>query len=152
MSIFINILITIMTFFSMEGVAWFTHKYLMHGPLWMLHHDHHRREDGQVLERNDFFFVLFATPAILLLLLGLQGGWSDYRIWVSAGITLYGVAYFLVHDVFIHQRFKFLRNARHPYFKAIRRAHKTHHKQLGKEGGSCFGMLLVPYRFLKEVK
>lgn len=152
MNLFIDLGIMLLTFFTMEVVAWLTHKYLMHGPLWMLHRDHHRREDGQVLERNDSFFVIFATPAIILFLFGLQEGWSDYRIWIAIGITVYGAAYFLVHDVFIHQRFKFLRNARHPYFKAIRRAHKTHHKQLGKEGGSCFGMLLVPFKYLKEAK
>lgn len=152
MSLLINLGIVALTFLGMEGVAWFTHKFLMHGPLWMLHRDHHRRDDGQILERNDSFFVIFATPAIVLFLFGLQGGWNDYRIWIAVGITLYGAAYFLVHDVFIHQRFKFLRNSQHPYFKAIRRAHKVHHKQLGKEGGSCFGMLLVPYKYLKDSK
>ena len=150
MNLLFNIGLLFSTFFFMEGVAWFTHKYIMHGPLWSLHRDHHKRDDGQIIERNDSFFVFFATPAILLFAFGLQGGWMDYRIWIALGITLYGATYFVVHDVFIHQRFKFLRNTQHPYFKAIRRAHKMHHKVLGKEGGSCFGMLLVPFKFLKE--
>jgi beta-carotene 3-hydroxylase len=63
---------------------------------------------------------------------------------------MYGFAYFLVHDVFIHQRFRFLRNTNNRYFKAIRRAHKVHHKYLTKEDGECFGMLLVPFKFLKS--
>jgi len=138
------------SFMVMEFIAWFTHKYIMHGPLWSLHRDHHRRDDGQIVERNDSFFVFFAVPAIVLFLFGIKGGWMDYRIWIASGITLYGATYFTVHDIFIHQRFKLFRNSNHPYFKAIRRAHKVHHKQLGREGGSCFGMLIVPFKYLKE--
>ena len=33
----INISITIATFLFMEFVAWFTHKYVMHGFLWEIH-------------------------------------------------------------------------------------------------------------------
>jgi beta-carotene 3-hydroxylase len=45
------------------------------------------------------------------------------------------IAYFLVHEVFIHQRFKWFRNSDNVYFRAIRRAHKVHHKHMGKEQG-----------------
>ena len=69
---------------------------------------------------------------------------------VGFGIAAYGLAYFLIHDVYIHRRFKWLRDIEHPYFYAIRRAHKIHHKHLGKEHGECFGMLLVPIRFYIE--
>ena len=62
--------------------------------------------------------------------------------WIGLGITLYGAAYFLVHDIFIHQRFESLRRTDNWYFRAIRKAHKVHHKHLGKEEGECFGMLL----------
>ena len=62
-------------------------------------------------------------------------------------VAAYGLAYFLIHDVYIHRRFKWLRDIEHPYFYAIRRAHKMHHKHLGKAHGECFGMLLVPIRF-----
>jgi beta-carotene 3-hydroxylase len=51
------------------------------------------------------------------------------------GILAYGIAYFLVHEVFIHQRFKWFRNSDNVYFRAIRRAHKVHHKHMGKEQG-----------------
>jgi beta-carotene 3-hydroxylase len=43
---------------------------------------------------------------------------------------------FFVHEVFIHQRFKWFRNSDNVYFRAIRRAHKVHHKHMGKEQGS----------------
>ena len=60
---------------------------------------------------------------------------------------------FLVHDIFIHQRIKWWRNTDNFYLRAIRRAHKVHHKKMDKENGKCFGMLLVPMQyFLDELK
>lgn len=138
------------SFLLMELVAWATHKYIMHGLLWRLHRDHHQRDHGHRLERNDAFFVLFAAPSVLLFLLGAQRGPQAPWTWIGLGILLYGTAYFLVHEVFIHQRIKGLRRTGNPYFLALRRAHKAHHKHLGKEGGECFGMLLVPLRFFRE--
>jgi beta-carotene 3-hydroxylase len=73
-------------------------------------------------------------------------------VWIVFGIAAYGFAYFLVHDVYIHRRFKWLRDIDHPYFYAIRKAHKVHHKHTGKEHGECFGMLIVPPKFYKEAK
>ena len=37
-----------------------------------------------------------------------------------------------------------------PYFKGLIRAHKAHHKHLGKEDGECFGLLYVPKKFFKQ--
>lgn len=147
-TVLIPILCIVGAFMAMEGVAWFTHKYLMHGMLWFLHKDHHKNEKEGFLEHNDFFFLIFALPGILALYFGKENGY-DYLFWIGLGITLYGLAYFLVHDIFIHQRFKLFRKADNPYFKAIRRAHKIHHKHLDKEEGECFGMLWVPRKYLK---
>ena len=133
--LYFNILIVIITFFGMEGVAWLTHRYVMHGFLWNLHSDHHKKEVTGFFEKNDYFFVIFAVPGML-----------------GLGITIYGIAYFFVHDIFIHQRFKIFRNANQLYFRAIRRGHKMHHKHLGKEEGECFGMLWVPYKYFKEAR
>lgn len=142
----INILIVLAAFLMMEAVAWFTHKYIMHGLLWNLHKDHHRKESPGFFEHNDFFFLIFAIPGIIALYLGSQNGFN-FLFWIGLGITLYGFAYFFVHDIFIHQRFKLLRNTDNPYFKALRRAHKMHHKHLDKEEGECFGMLWVPMKY-----
>ena len=144
-------IVLIMTFFFMEGVAWFTHKYLMHGVLWILHKDHHTHENKGFIEKNDSFFLIFATPGILCTLLGSVFG-SDISFAIGIGITLYGLCYFLVHDVFIHQRIKWFRKSNNRYFKGIRRAHYMHHKHRGKEDGECFGMLWVPFKYLKIVK
>lgn len=149
--ILINISIVIVTFLAMESVAWLAHKYLMHGLFWFLHSDHHQRDDQNFFEKNDYFFLIFATPGIVCLYLGIYES-VPYILWVGLGITIYGFAYFLIHDVFIHQRFKWLRNSDALYFKAIRRAHKMHHKHLTKQDGECFGMLWVPLRYFKEVK
>ena len=145
----INILIVIVSFFCMEGVAWLTHKYVMHGLLWRLHKDHHKKESAGFFEDNDFFFLIFALPGIAGLFFGMQLEYN-FLFWIGLGITFYGLAYFLVHDVFIHQRFKVLRNIDNDYFKAIRRAHKIHHKHLGKEEGECFGMLWVPFKYFQK--
>lgn len=151
MKMLIDILIVLAAFLTMEAVAWFTHKYIMHGLLWRLHKDHHRKESSGFFEHNDFFFLIFALPGILALYLGSRND-LNYLFWIGLGITLYGFAYFLVHDIFIHQRFKFLRNTNNSYFKALRRAHKMHHKHLGKEDGECFGMLWVPRKYFNTKK
>jgi hypothetical protein len=62
----------------------------------------------------------------------------------------YRIAYFLVHDIFIHQRFKMFRNANNWYARGIRRAHKIHHKHLGKDKGECYGMLVPPLKYFKK--
>lgn len=144
-----NFLIFILVFFSMEAVAWFAHKYIMHGFLWHLHEDHHRRDDGSFFEKNDYFFIIFAVPGIALLALGIYGGMA-WALASGLGITVYGFAYFLVHDVFIHRRFKVLQKSKSRYLTGIRKAHKVHHKKLTKEGGECFGMLLVPFRYFRR--
>ena len=150
-TILLDILIVVAAFLLMEGMAWFTHKYVMHGLLWTLHRDHHKKESSGFFEHNDFFFLIFALPGILCLYVGRENGYN-FLFWIGLGITLYGFAYFLVHDVFIHQRFKVLKKIDTPYFKAIRRAHKMHHKHLGKEDGECFGMLWVPMQYFREQK
>ena len=137
-------------FFGMEAVAWTAHKYLMHGPLWMLHADHHIKGEEGFFERNDSFFLIFATPGIGLLYAGMTQGFDLWYFWGGLGITVYGFCYFVIHDIFIHQRFKWLRNANTVYFRAIRRAHKIHHKRLTKEDGECFGMLWVPIKYFRE--
>ena len=145
-TILINSAIVIAAFIGMEAVAWLAHKYIMHGILWIFHKDHHKKESEGFIEHNDFFFLLFATPGIATLFFGMKNDYN-YLFWIGTGITLYGLAYFIIHDIFIHQRFKMLRNSDNRYFKAIRRAHKIHHKHLTKEDGECFGMLWVPFKY-----
>ncbi|UZJ65484.1 sterol desaturase family protein [Sphingobacterium sp. KU25419] len=143
-----NIFIVLATFFLMEGATWLIHKYVMHGFLWLLHKDHHDHSTEGNLEKNDYFFIIFAIPAIILMYIGSQQGFS-YIFYIGLGVTCYGLAYFFVHDIFIHQRISFLSNTKNPYLLAIRRAHKQHHKHLGREQGECFGFLWVPVKYFK---
>lgn len=147
--VFFDILIMLAAFVSMEGVAWFTHKYIMHGMLWFLHKDHHKKESHGFFEHNDFFFLIFALPGIAALYFGVQAGYN-FLFWIGLGITFYGFAYFFVHDIFIHQRFKLFRKTDNAYFKAIRRGHKMHHKHLTKDDGESFGMLWVPLKYFTK--
>ena len=146
----LQIMMLMAAFLGMELVAWGTHKYIMHGPLWFFHQDHHTPANAGFFEKNDFFFLLFALPGILLIYFGWRVGWDSLMLWSGFGITLYGLTYFLVHDIFIHQRFRLFRKTDNFYFKAIRRAHKVHHKHLTKENGECFGMLWVPFKYLRQ--
>lgn len=143
-----NFLIVITTFFVMEGITWLIHKYVMHGFLWSLHRDHHDHSNEGKMERNDYFFVIFAVPTIAMMYYGTINNFNAL-FYIAIGITLYGMAYFFVHDIFIHQRFKILKNTKNPYLLAIRRGHKQHHKHTGKEHGECFGFLWVPVKYFK---
>ncbi|MFD0963995.1 beta-carotene hydroxylase [Pseudofulvibacter geojedonensis] len=144
-------IITFSTFAIMEGITWCTHKYIMHGLGWYLHEDHHQPGYNHVFEKNDAFFVVFAIPSILLFYFGIRPE-LNYLFFIALGILFYGIAYFLVHDVLIHRRFKWFDKTNNRYFRAARKAHKIHHKHLGKEDGECFGMLFFPYKYYKEAK
>jgi beta-carotene 3-hydroxylase len=152
MSAWTILILVLGTAFLMEFVAWATHKYVMHGFLWTLHADHHKKDHYGFLERNDAFFLIFAIPSMALFVVGSLTGLHTPWLWIGLGILIYGILYFLVHEVFIHQRIKWFRTTNNPYLLAIRRAHKVHHKHLGKEGGECFGMLIVPWKYYREAR
>ena len=149
MEILTNVLIVLGTFILMEGVAWSAHKYVMHGFMWWFHHDHHNHQPG-FFEKNDAVFLIFAIPSAYFFLSGTLN--SDFRFFIGLGILLYGIAYVIVHDIFIHQRVKWLRRTENAYFTAIRKAHLVHHKHLGPEDGECFGMLLAPPKYYREAR
>jgi beta-carotene 3-hydroxylase len=138
----------LLTFTGMEFMAWFSHKYIMHGLLWIWHKDHHKKDHDSWFERNDLLFFFYA-----LISGGCVVAWGELNFWpglpIGLGIFAYGFTYFMVHDIFIHQRFKWFRNANSRYAKGVRRAHKIHHKNIHKQGGECFGMLWVPLKYFR---
>ena len=109
------ILITVITYAGMEGVTWFVHKYVMHGFLWVLHEDHHQPRYQHVFEKNDAFFVIGAIPSIALFYFGVNPE-LNYKFFIGLGILFYGITYFMVHDVLIHQRFKWFKNTWWPKY------------------------------------
>ena len=86
MSWLINTGIVVATFFFMEFMAWFTHKYVMHGFLWMLHRDHHEPHN-HVFERNDAFFLIFAIPSWLCIMFGMMNG-NDFNGFIYLSTTI----------------------------------------------------------------
>ena len=141
--------ITVLTFLVMECVTWFTHKYVMHGFLWVLHKDHHQPSYNSIFEKNDTFFLVFAIPSVMLFYHGTFPA-LNYLFFIGLGILFYGIAYFLVHDVFIHQRFKWFKKTKSQYLLSLRKGHKVHHKYLDKYDGESFGMLIVPFKYFRE--
>jgi beta-carotene 3-hydroxylase len=145
MSWFIAFLLVLGGFLFMEFVAWFTHKYVMHGFLWVLHKDHHIR-DGRRFEWNDMFAVIFATPAFLFVYTGALAGF-DWKFFLGIGITLYGLAYFIFHDVLVHGRMPFLKKLTNRYLRATINAHLDHHKPRAYYN---YGFLIAPLKYYKE--
>jgi len=133
----------------MEAVAWFTHKYVMHGILWSLHEDHHVKGlRKKLFEKNDLFGVFFALISMGLIIHGAQG--FKYTFFLGLGAAAYGVAYVLFHDIFVHRRVDILKTSRIPYLNTLRRAHHTHHLVITKEGAKLFGFFFVSPRYLRD--
>ena len=148
-----SVLIILITFIAMEFVAWFTHKFVMHGFLWDWHEDHHLpkyKKEG-FFEKNDLFFLVFAVPSAACYFLGSFVAPLHFLLFVGIGISIYGLVYFLIHDVYIHQRFDWFKQLDGWYSKAILRAHGRHHARQTKEDCESFGLLLPhPRYFLRK--
>ncbi len=142
------ILLILIAFGFMEFVAWSNHKYVMHGFLWSLHKDHHLTDIAgkPVLQKNDLFFLIYAIPAILLIILGLS--WENpYMIAIGAGITLYGITYFFIHDVVYHKRLPIFRKLTNRYISAIVKAHDAHHKPRNVSDFNNYGLLVFHKKY-----
>lgn len=149
MEIFLNALIVIGTFLFMEGVAWFTHKYIMHGFLWIWHRSHHEPRKGR-FERNDLFAVVFSIPSIGLFIVTPYITDTFYPYSIAIGVLLYGIFYFLFHDVIVHQRLRFPANTKKGYLGRLIRAHYHHHKKHTKENCESFGFLFAKKKYSEE--
>lgn len=151
----VNLSLIVLAFVFMEFMAWFTHKYIMHGVLWSWHADHHNPKDLKkgFFEKNDRFFLVFAIPSALCYLLGSFVPDLRFLLFIGIGISIYGLCYFLVHDVYIHKRFSWFKHLDHPYSKAVLKAHGAHHAKQTKEDCESFGMLFVhPKYYTKKEK
>jgi beta-carotene 3-hydroxylase len=156
MAVLLALAIVLATVLAMEGVAWASHKYIMHGFGWAWHRDHHEPHD-KLLEKNDLFGLVGAALSIAMFalgsewVLGARAWWP--ATWIGLGILIYGIIYTLVHDGLVHQRY-FRWVPRSGYAKRIVQAHKLHHATVGKEGGVSFGFVLArdPARLKAELK
>lgn len=145
MSTLSALIIVLATVIAMEGVAWSSHKYIMHGFGWGWHRDHHERHD-RMLEKNDLYAVVGAGMSISMFAIGsplVRGAdaWAP-GTWIGIGILVYGIIYTLVHDGLVHQRY-FRWVPRRGYAKRLVQAHNLHHATEGKEGGVSFGFVFA---------
>ena len=156
MAALLPLLIVLATMLAMEGVAWASHKYVMHGFGWAWHRDHHEPHDG-FLEKNDRFALVGAALSIGMFAIGsplIMGGdawWPG--TWIGLGVLFYGVIYTAVHDGLVHQRW-FRWVPKRGYAKRLVQAHKLHHATIGKEGGVSFGFVFArdPARLKAELR
>ncbi|MCX7677360.1 MAG: beta-carotene hydroxylase, partial [Alteraurantiacibacter sp.] len=63
------VLIVLASALAMEGVAWASHKYIMHGWGWGWHRDHHEPH-SKTFEKNDLYGVVGALMSISMFALG----------------------------------------------------------------------------------
>jgi beta-carotene 3-hydroxylase len=138
-------LVVFVTVVAMEGVAWASHKYVMHGFGWAWHRDHHERHEG-FLEKNDLYALVGAAMSISMFAVGspmiLGARAWPVGTWVGLGILVYGVIYTLIHDGLVHQRY-FRWTPRRGYARRLVQAHRLHHASIGKDGGVSFGFVFA---------
>ncbi|MCD8529687.1 MAG: sterol desaturase family protein [Flavobacterium sp.] len=137
---------------GMEFVAWAAHKYLMHGPLWDWHEDHHKphHEKEGFFEKNDRFFLVFAIPSMICYIIGSLVPAYHWLFFVGVGISIYGLIYFLIHDVYIHRRFKWLNNWTEsiPAPSCVRTVHTT--RSIPKKNANPLDCYLFTQNFLRS--
>ena len=146
LTISIYTIIALSVFIIMEGVAWFLHKFVMHGFGWSLHEDHHRYTKGR-FEKNDLFGVIFSLISFLFILNGSLFG-INISLAIGIGIMLYGIGYFLVHDIFFHHRIKISYRPKSEYMKRVLKAHAVHHQKSTPKEGVSFGFLYASKKYV----
>jgi len=139
-------LIVIGTFLFWEFIAWFTHKYIMHGFLWVWHKSHHTVHD-HTLEKNDWFAVVFSLPSIGLFYYATLITYNPYLIACGMGILFYGIFYLIFHDIIVHQRIRWRPNKKSSYLQRMINAHYVHHSKHSKEDCEAFGFLYAPKKY-----
>src|SRR6478609_4052337 len=119
------ILVAAAGFVAMEGIAWLSHRYVMHGWGWGWHRSHHEPGPGG-FERNDLYALFGVALSIALFLLAgrLQ---SPALQALAVGVTAYGLMYGFVHDGVVHQRWPFRYMPRNGYMRRLVQAHRLHH-------------------------
>jgi beta-carotene 3-hydroxylase len=128
-------------FALMEPATYATHRWLMHGPGLALHRSHHAPPDRRgrrfVAERNDWFPVMFGSGVVTAMAVGFNVPGCGVLVPIGVGVTLYGAAYALVHDVYTHQRLGALLGRWRP-LEVLAERHRRHHAT----GGEPYGMLV----------
>lgn len=141
------IALTTLGFVGMEAFSYVVHRWLFHGIFWGVHKTHHYPRKGP-FEMNDLFSAGFGLASILLLVLAEYPLTESVSFPLGLGIAIYGVLYFIVHDLFTHRRFLPFASGNR-ILLSIRGAHQTHHQTVEKEGMEPFGLLVFNYSRFK---
>lgn len=147
MTMMYALVFVVIGFAVMEFSGWFIHKYIMHGPLWNIHKTHHEPSKS-FFELNDLFSFLFGSVSIILIIIGVEN--LDYRFWIGVGISLYGLLYFIIHDVLVHRRAKWFGRPKNSFLQGIFKAHQAHHATNKKHDAVSFGLFIVPKKYFKR--
>lgn len=139
-------LIAMGTFLLWEFIAWFTHKYIMHGLLWSWHKSHHTVHH-HALERNDLFALVFSLPCVGLFYYFTLVTYNPYMLAAAIGIFCYGAFYVVFHDIIVHQRIRWRIIKKSRYLKRMIHAHYVHHSRHTQAGCEAFGFLYAPKKY-----
>lgn len=136
-----GVVIALVVAAAMEPWARFLHGRVWHHSLWRVHRSHHTRREGR-FEANDALSATHAPVAATLIMLGcnLHGWAAAVAIGTGAGMTVFGIAYVIVHDGLVHGRLPVAFLARVPWLRRVRDAHAVHHAR----GAAPFGLFLGP--------
>lgn len=144
------VLLTLTGFAGMEIISYLVHRFLFHGLLWDIHKSHHEAHHGP-FEANDLFSLFFASVSIGLMYMGYLDPLNSIFFALGTGIAVYGILYFIIHDLFAHKRFlPFKSDSK--IMRLIRRAHQRHHQSIDKGGQEPYGLFLFPYDEYPEHK
>ena len=130
-------------FAGMEVISYLVHRFVFHGLLWHVHRSHHEPNHG-LFELNDLFSIFFAGLAIYFMYQGMDAPLRSPLFGTGLGITVYGLLYFVIHDLFSHKRFMPFKSDNR-LMRLIRYAHQRHHQSIDKEGQEPYGLFLFPY-------
>ncbi len=128
--------IALLCFVGMEGVSYLLHRFVYHKLLWVFHKSHHRKRNG-TFELNDIFPAVLAIIAMSVMIWGLHEPSNSILVSAAAGVSAYGIVYFLIHDLYIHGRAGSV-TVHLPLLARIKRGHEVHHRH----GGEPYGLLL----------
>jgi beta-carotene 3-hydroxylase len=141
-----------LSFILMELLSYVLHRYIFHGLFWRIHKTHHESSHS-VFELNDLFSFSFSIAAIVLMIIGLQENILESLSFpIGMGITIYGILYFIIHDIYTHKRFAKLKTDNR-IINIIKKAHQKHHQSAKKIGNEPYGLFLFDYElFSRKVK
>jgi beta-carotene 3-hydroxylase len=131
-------------FITMEFVSYLAHRFVYHKLLWVFHESHHTPRKG-AFEWNDVFPLFFASISIVVIWYAVGDPSRSDILALALGVTLYGMVYFFLHDIYVHRRIPGV-VFRNPYMRRLKKAHMVHHAF----GGEPYRLLLFHAKDVRD--